>query len=143
MTDISDCCHSTARIESEPAEPEDEYSQGTQRYAVSRDRLRGPVGGIFSDPRSKQDGANQGQPASHRMDNGRSGKIPHAKSGKPSAAPYPVPRYGIDDSAGYDAVGDVGLELGPLRHSTRYDRGCRRAKDQLEEIFCFQGNDGP
>jgi len=54
-----------------------------------------------------------------------------------------VARYGIDDRTGYDAVGDIGLELCSFRHGTRYDRGRRRAKYQLEEILRLQGNAGP
>ena len=90
------------------------------------------------------DGTNQGQHATHAVNDGRTGKIvEHITKGshhkavgsivaKPAATPGPVPLYGVDDQRDNGAVNQIHRELGALGHSTAHDGGTGGTEHSFE-----------
>ena len=107
-----------ARVESEPAEGQDEAAGQHNDHVVSRHGVRRTVAVVLADARTHDESQSQRGDATHRVHHAGSGKVGiagaqsviGAQLGEPSAAPRPVGEHGISDRAqenGRDAEGDI------------------------------------
>ena len=124
---------SGAAVEPEPGEPEDKYAQCCQRQAVSGNGIDGTVFIVFANTGSQQPGADTGAHAAYHVHGGGTCEIVEAYLGQPAAAPDPVAGNGVDEQTDQNAVYAVGRKLGPFRHGTGHDGGCRGAENGLED----------
>ena len=135
MECISAVCHrgSGSAVETEPAEPEDENAQRHSHHVVAGNGfyLSFPV--VLADSGAQHPGAQTGNDTAHVVHDRTSGEVMESQTGKPAAAPGPVPADRIDQKGNSRGISAVGLEIGPLCHGSRDDgRGCR-AEDRLED----------
>src|SRR6267378_6844977 len=87
-----------ARVETEPAEGEDEAAEGRHRDVVAGDRVGGAVLVVLADARAQHHRARQRGHATDHVDDGRAGEVDVAVAeaevlaqlGEPAAAPHPV-----------------------------------------------------
>ena len=80
-------------------------------------------------------GTGQGGPTTDGVHGCISSKIFESQISEPTAAPDPVPYHRIDDKCEDKGKNDERNVFYTFCHSTRYDRGCRAAENQLEEEF--------
>ena len=78
-----------AGVESEPAKPEEEDTQGAEGQTVTGDGVGGFVRIEFANAGSEDRRADEGQPAADGMDDGGTGKVMEAERSQPAAAPCP------------------------------------------------------
>ena len=69
-----------ARVEAEPAEPEDDHAERRERHVVARDRVRLPVVRELADPRPEQQRSGEAGERALVVDDGRAGEVLHAPS---------------------------------------------------------------
>ena len=67
------------------------------------------------------------------MDHAGAGKINEIQPGQPAAAPNPSCLDRIHEQADDGGIHAIGGELRTLRHSARYNGGCRGAEDELKD----------
>ena len=84
--------HRAARIEPEPAEPEDQRAERRRRHVVAGDRPGLAVGGVLADARPKHDDARQRRPAADAVHDGRTGEVEEAHASTASRRPTPSGR---------------------------------------------------
>ena len=134
--------HGGAGVESEPPEPENQGSKNHEGNVVSHDGIGFSVLGVLSDTGPKEDGTGQGRRRALKVNDGRSGKVLHAESRQPAAAPDPVPDDGVDRRREDDTEDNIDDKLCPLGHAPPDDGEAHRAEDHLKEILGGQGNVG-
>ena len=82
-------------VETEPAEPQDEYAQGDQYHVGRRSGSNLPVGTEFAESWADHQRAGQGSPAAGAVDDGGAGEVLETHLSEPSAAPGPRADDGI------------------------------------------------
>ena len=137
----SDGVQGRARVEPEPAEPEDQHPEPEQRHVVPGDRPRLAVGSVLALSRAEQQQRRQRPGRADQVDRGRAGEVLHP--GDPGAEPVtdleeaptedPVGPDRVDDRREDDRVDDVDAELDPLQRRPPDDRQRDGAEDELEE----------
>ena len=91
------------------------------------------VGVELARPGANNGRAGQGHESAHRVHHAGAGVVGRAEDCQPAVAiPDPVPVEGVDDGADEEAVGKVGLGLGPLGHRTGHDGGGGAGEHHLE-----------
>ena len=121
-----------AAVKAEPAEPQDENTQGHGGQVVAGDSPCLAVLAIFADAGTEHPGTQAGGNTAHKVDRRGTGEIMEAQLSQPAAAPDPVAGNGIDDQADGGGVAAVGAELGALSHRAGNDGSCCGAEHGLE-----------
>ena len=123
-----------ARVEAEPAEPEDERAEDGERHVVARDRVCPAIGAELADPGPEEERARERGERALVVDDRRAGEVLHAKAVEPTAGvPDPVRDDGVDD--GEDgAEGEVDPELRALCHGAPDDRERDAGENDFEEV---------
>ena len=130
----ADRAEGRARVEPEPAEPEDQHAEADQRHRVPRDRPRLAVFRVLADPRAEQQQRREGPGRADQVDHRGAGEVLHADVDlQPAAAEDPVAEHRVEDGAEDDRVDHVGAELDPLQGGAPDDRQRDRAEHELEE----------
>ena len=124
-----------ARVEAEPAEPEDDHAERRERHVVARDRRSASrPARELADARPEQQ--RPGEPGERALvvDDGRAGEVLHALREQPAVrAPDPVRDERVDQRVG-DAEGEVDPQPRPFGHRAPDDRERHGAEDDLEQI---------
>ena len=135
--------HGAARIEAEPAEPEDEAAQGDEGHAMARDGRHLSAPAVFAQPGSQDDDSGEPGPSADRVNDGRAGEVEEAQFAEPATAPDPVSLDGVDDGDEREAEDHESRELDPLGDAAGDDGGGGGREDELEEEFGVEGNPRP
>ena len=123
-----------ARVEAEPAEPQDQHAEAEQRHVVARDRPRLAVGAVLAAARAEQQQRGERAGGADQVDHRRAGEVLHAElRGEPAAAEDPVGADRVDERREDDRVDDVDAELDALERRAPDDRQRDGAEDELEE----------
>ena len=96
ITKVCGSCCGRAAVETEPAEPEDKYTECGNRKVVSRNCTDISFFIIFSDTRSKDFGTYKCADTTNHVDCCGTGKIVESHLGEPATAPDPVTCYRVD-----------------------------------------------
>ena len=131
---------SRCTVETEPAEPEDEYTKRTNSKVMSRDRSGFTGFGIFSDTRSEDDGTDECSNTTNHMNSTGTCKIMKSHLADKSAAPDPVTGYRIYNETDQQTVDTVGDEFSTLCHGTGYDGSRSSTEYSLEDEKCPERN---
>ncbi len=122
-----------ARVEPEPAQPQDEDAQAEQRHVVAGDRSRLALHRVFAAPWAEVQHGRQRAGGTDEVHRGRAGEVLHADVGlQPAAAEDPAGGDRIDHRREDHGVDDVDAELDPLERRAPDDRQRDRAEDELE-----------
>ena len=131
---VADRAERRARVEAEPAEPEDEHAEADERHRVPGDRPRLAVGAVLAPARAEQQQRREAAGGADQVDHGRAGEVLHADVHlEPAAAEDPVAQHRVDQRREDHGVDHVGAELDPLERGAPDDRQGDRAEDELEE----------
>ena len=123
-----------ARVEAEPAEPEDQRPEDGVRHVVARNRVRAPVVAELADPRAEQQRAGERGERALVVHDGRAGEVLHALREEPAArVPDPVRDDRVEDGE-ERAEDEVDPELRPLGHRAPDDRERDAREDDLEQV---------
>ena len=123
-----------ARVEPEPAQPQDQYAEPEQRHVVPGNRPRLAVPAVLAAPRPEVQQHRERAGGSDQVHRGRAGEILHAKVGlQPAAAEHPVGGDRVDEPGEDDRIDDVDAELDPLERRPPHDGERHRAEHELEE----------
>ncbi len=124
-----------ARVETEPADEQDERAQHHEGDVVAGDPPGLAVSAVLADAGPEHDGTHQGSPPASGVHDGRAGEVRERELAlrKPAATPAPAEHHRVDEGGDDQRVEEVRLELRALGHGTRHDRGCRGGKRGLEE----------
>ena len=123
-----------ARVEPEPAEPQDQHAEPEQRHVVTGDRPRLAVGAVLAAARAEQQQRRERAGRADQVDRRRAGEVLHADVGlQPAAAEDPVRGDRVDQRREDDRVDDVDAELDALERRAPHDRQRDGAEDELEE----------
>ena len=87
-----------AAVESEPAEPKDEYAESASRYVMTENSSGLAVFIIFSDTRSEDCGTDKAQTPPTICTAVEPAKSWNSELRQPAAAPNPVTRNRVDDA---------------------------------------------
>ena len=124
-----------ARVEAEPAEPQDEHAETEERHVVPGDRPRLAVRAVLAATRAEQQQRRQRARRAREVDHRRAGEVLHAVAdlSKEAAAEDPVRDQRVDDRREDDRVDRIRDELDALERRAPDDRQRHRAEDELEE----------
>ena len=123
-----------ARVEAEPAEPEDDHAERRVGHVVTGNRVRLAVGVELADPRAEQQRPGERREGALVVDDGRSGEVLHALREQPAVGrPDPVRDDRVDQGE-RQAEDDVDVELRPLGHRAPDDRERHAAEHDLEQV---------
>ena len=122
-----------ARIEAEPAEPQDQHAEDGQRHGVARDRVGLPLRIELADARSQQERARERRARAAEVHHGRAGEVLHAEVGEEAAAPDPVADERVDQGREHDREDDVDAELRAVEHRAPHDREADGTEDDFEQ----------
>ena len=123
------------RVETEPSQPKNEHTQGSNQQVVTRNSVALLVLTVFTNTGTQCQSTNQGQNTTHRVYDGRTSKIVehitkgghhetvHSIIAQPAATPGPVTFDRIDEQRDDCTINKVHRELGTLGHSTTDDCG--------------------
>ena len=129
-----------ARVEAEPAEPEDQRPEDGVRHVVAGDRVRAPVVAELADPRPEEQRAGKRGESALVVDDRRAGEVLHADREEPAArVPDPVRDDRVEDRE-EGAEDEVDPELRPLGHRAPDDRERDAGEDDLEQVAGRPGN---
>jgi len=112
-------------VESPPTEPEHEHTDGCERNVVGRDSVHLAVH-VLADTRSKDHHAGKRCPATHGVDERRTGEVVEASladGAKPATAPCPATHDGVNQGNVNEGKDQEGVELHAFGNSTGND--CR------------------
>ena len=130
-----------ARVEPEPAEPQDQHPEPEQGHAVAGNCPRCSVGVVLAAASAEQEQRGERAAGADQMDRRRAGEVLHADDAgtqpvtdlQEPTAEHPVGAERVDDAREHDRVGDVGPELDPLERCSPHDRQRDGAERELEE----------
>jgi len=121
-------------IESKETHPEDKATESSKKGRMAGDVVHGAIRVKPSDPRTNNNGADQGSSPSHAMNDGAACIIDHAELCQPtSSIPDPVCNDRVDEPADHAGVNQISPEVGSLGKGPAHDGRCGRAEDELEE----------
>ena len=123
-----------ARVEAEPAEPQDQDAEAEQRHVVAGDRPRLAVGAVLAATRAEQQQHGERAGGADQVDHRRAGEVLHRElHGQPAAAEDPVRADRVDQRREDDRVDHVDAELDALERRAPDDRQRHGAEHELEE----------
>ncbi|MNI41351.1 hypothetical protein D3C73_956020 [compost metagenome] len=130
------------RVESEPAEPQNDYTEYSEHLVVAWNNNRFALFIELAETRLKQDGRDYCRRCTCKMDYSGTCIILHAQFSQPAAAPYPVSYYRVDYNGEQNSEDDIYAKLSAFSHTTGYDGQGNRCKSHLEQEFnieCYIG----
>src|SRR6185312_12563302 len=122
-----------ARVEAEPAEPQDQHAEHRQRHRVARDRVRLALRVELAYASAEHERAGEGCRGAAEVHDRRAREVLHAALGEEAAAPDPVPDERVDEGGEDDREDDVDAELRAVEHRAPDDREADGAEDHLEQ----------
>jgi hypothetical protein len=127
-----------ARVEAEPAHPQDEDAERGERDVVAGDRPRCAVLVVPADARPEEQRSHEGGDATGHVHDAGAGEVRVDRAvdrdvGDEAATPRPVHHDRIDEGAHHGREDQVGRELRALRHRSGGDRHRRGGEHRLEE----------
>ena len=122
-----------ASVEAEPAQPQDEHSQGNQQHVGRRSGPDGAVAAELAQPGPDDEHAGQGRPAAGAVDDGGAGKVAETLGIQPAAAPGPGADYGVDDGGEHQGKQEEQPHFYPLGDGAGDYGGGGGHEDHLEE----------
>ena len=76
---VADRAERRARVEAEPAEPQDQHRQADQRHVVAGDDVRLAVGAVLAEARPEQQQRRERAGRADQVDDRRAGEVLHAE----------------------------------------------------------------
>ena len=130
-----------ARVEPEPAQPQDQHAQPEQRHVVPRDRPWLAVRPVLAPARAEQQQRRKRAGCTDQVDRRRACEVLHSDDARTepvahlqeAAAEHPVGADRVDHHAEHQRVDDVRAELDPLECGSPDDRQRHGAEGELEE----------
>ena len=135
--------HCAARVEAEPAEPENQAADEGGRHVVAGDSLHLAVGTVLTDTGAKNIGARHSGPTTDGVYYGTASEVPEAGVCEPTGAPYPVAGDRVHDHGHQGAERDKREVLDAFGNGTRHDRRGGSGEHELEEELGPERNTGP
>ena len=128
-------------VESPPTEPQHEHADGSKRNVVGRNCVH-LAADILADTRSKNHDASESCPATHGVDERRTGEVMEtglANGRKPAAAPCPATHDGVDEGHVDDGEDEEGVQLHAFGDGARNDGCCGCCEHRLEQPVGEEG----
>ncbi len=112
------CRERAARIEAEPAEPEQSCTEQRERHVVRQQRRAWIIAALADDDRRDERGN-----AGVHVDDRAACEIERAHVGEPAAAPHPVRHRRVDEERPQDDENEIRREAHPLDDRAGDERG--------------------
>ena len=129
-----------ARVEAEPAQPQDQHAEPEERHVVAGDGPRLAVSAVLAATRAEQQQRGERAGGADQVDRRRAGEVLHADVDlQPATAEHPARGDRVDERAEDDGVDDVDAELDALERRAPHDRQRDGAEDELEEPLRLDG----
>ncbi len=128
-----------ARVEAEPAEPQDEHAHDHEGDVVARDGSRLAVLVVLADARTEEVGAHERRPTTGAVHDGGSGEVGELgvadlQVGEQAfTTPERVHHDRVDDRGHHRREDQIATDLRALGHRSRSDRDGRCREHHLEE----------
>src|SRR5690606_16061166 len=122
-----------ATVETEPAHPQDEDTQGGQRQVAAGDGIDLTVGTVLALTRTEQQYTSQSGSSTGHVDDTGTGAVGVAQFAQPAATPAPGALDRVDEAGHDHRNAEEGPQLHALGHRTKDDLPAGTGEDHLEE----------